>query len=94
MGEECNADVLLVHAPASEEDFHGRGYGKERILVMHNDFIIVGPAADPAGIKGAPPRWRLLKKIAEAQAPFVSRGDDFWHAQDGAGTVEESRDHA
>src|SRR5262245_55466011 len=54
MGQEGNADVLLVHAPASEVTFMEEGYGKDRALVMHNDFIIVGPAADPAGIKGKP----------------------------------------
>src|SRR6185503_9141243 len=49
MGEEGNADVLLVHAPASEVTFMESGFGKDRALVMHNDFIIVGPASDPAG---------------------------------------------
>ena len=55
MGEEGNADVLLVHAPASEVAFMDAGFGKDRFLVMHNDFIIVGPADDPAGIKGLRP---------------------------------------
>lgn len=76
MGEECNADVLLVHAPASEVAFMEKGAGKDRFLVMHNDFIIIGPAADPAGIKGAGSTVEVYQKIAEAQAPFVSRGDD------------------
>ena len=52
MGEDGNADVLLVHAPASEVAFMEAGNGTDRFLVMHNDFIIVGPASDPAGIKG------------------------------------------
>ena len=52
MGEEGNADVLLVHSPEAEAKFMADGYGVDRRLVMHNDFIIVGPAADPAGIKG------------------------------------------
>src|SRR5512138_3183833 len=52
MGEEGNADVLLVHAPASEVTFMDGGSGRDRFLVMHNDFIIVGPASDPARIKG------------------------------------------
>jgi tungstate transport system substrate-binding protein len=76
MGEECNADVLLVHAPASEKTFMEAGNGKDRFLVMHNDFVIVGPAADPAGIKGSATAVEAFQKIAAAQAPFVSRGDD------------------
>ena len=76
MGEDCNADVLLVHAPSSEKDFMDKGAGKERFLVMHNDFIIVGPASDPAGIKGTATAAEALKKISVAAAPFVSRGDD------------------
>ncbi len=54
MGQEGNADVLLVHAPSSEVTFMADGYGKDRFLVMHNDFIIVGPAEDPAAIAGLP----------------------------------------
>src|SRR5574341_1005880 len=76
MGEEGNADVLLVHAPASEKTYMEGGFGAERYLVMHNDFIIVGPAYDPAGIKGMTTAVEALKKIAAAAAPFVSRGDD------------------
>lgn len=76
MGEEGNADVLLVHAPKSEKEFMANGFGLERTLVMHNDYIIVGPAADPAGIKGTAAAPDALKKIAEAKATFVSRGDD------------------
>lgn len=75
MGEEGNADVLLVHAPASEVTFMDGGFGKDRMLVMHNDFIIVGPAADPAGIKGQGPK-DAFAAIYAAGAPFVSRGDD------------------
>src|SRR5512137_5609 len=48
MGEEGNADVLLVHAPKSELEYMDKGFGKDRLLVMHNDYIIVGPSADPA----------------------------------------------
>jgi tungstate transport system substrate-binding protein len=76
MGEEGNADVLLVHAPASEKDFMNNGFGSERELVMHNDFIIVGPASDPAGIKGTATAVDAMGKIAAASAPFASRGDD------------------
>ena len=75
MGEEGNADVLLVHAPASEVTFMESGFGKDRALVMHNDFIIVGPASDPAGIKGKPV-LAALKLISVGSGTFVSRGDD------------------
>ncbi|MBV6395335.1 MAG: Tungstate-binding protein TupA [Anaerolineales bacterium] len=75
MGEEGNADVLLVHAPSSEKTFMENGFGKDRALVMHNDFIIVGPAADPAGIKGMPV-MDAYQAIAASGATFVSRGDD------------------
>jgi tungstate transport system substrate-binding protein len=76
MGEEGNADVLLVHAPSSEVTFMDGGFGKDRMLVMHNDFIIVGPAADPAGIKGQTSAVEAFKAIYKAGAPFVTRGDD------------------
>jgi len=75
MGEEGNADVLLVHAPASEVTFMDGGNGKERFLVMHNDFIIVGPADDPAGIKTLGPKDAFVA-IYNKSVPFVSRGDD------------------
>ena len=75
MGEEGNADVLLVHAPSSEVTFMDVGFGKDCFLVMHNDFIIVGPAADPAGIKGQGPKDAFVA-IYNAGAPFVTRGDD------------------
>ncbi|MEW6240506.1 MAG: substrate-binding domain-containing protein [Chloroflexota bacterium] len=75
MGEEGNADVLLVHAPSSEVTFMEGGNGKDRFLVMHNDFIIVGPAADPAGIRGLSVADSLTA-ISAAGATFVSRGDD------------------
>src|SRR3990172_8533649 len=73
MGRQGNADVLLVHAPEAEETFVAEGYGVNRRLVMHNDFVIVGPADDPAGVRGAP---AALRAIARAEASFVSRGDD------------------
>ena len=75
MGEEGNADVLLVHAPASEVTFMENGFGKDRALVMHNDFIIVGPSADPAQIKGKPV-VDALKLISAGSGTFISRGDD------------------
>jgi tungstate transport system substrate-binding protein len=76
MGEQGNADVLLVHAPASEVTFMENGFGAERKLVMHNDFIIVGPSADPAGIKGTALALDAFQKIALAGSTFISRGDD------------------
>jgi tungstate transport system substrate-binding protein len=75
MGEEGNADVLLVHAPSSEVTFMEGGFGQDRFLVMHNDFILVGPAADPAGIKGLGPKDAFVA-IYNAGAPFVTRADD------------------
>ncbi len=76
MGQEGNADVLLVHSPAAEKTFMSDGYGTDRRLVMHNDFIIVGPAADPAGIKSAGSAVEAFQKIAAAGAMFISRGDE------------------
>jgi len=75
MGEQGNADVILVHSPAAEKDFVANGDGVDRRLVMHNDFIIVGPAADPTGISGKSP-VDALKQIYNSGATFVSRGDE------------------
>jgi tungstate transport system substrate-binding protein len=72
----CDGDVLLVHAKPAEEKFVGDGYGVARHDVMYNDFVIVGPAADPAGVTGMTDAPAALEKIAKAQAPFASRGDD------------------
>lgn len=76
MGEEGNADILLVHSPKAEEAFMQAGFGLERHLIMHNDFVLVGPATDPAGIRNAASTTQALIQIANAAAPFVSRGDD------------------
>jgi tungstate transport system substrate-binding protein len=76
MGEEGNADVLLVHAPKSEEEFMSNGFGKDRAAVMHNDFIIVGPETDPADVRSAFDSLEALKKIYESGSTFISRGDD------------------
>ncbi|MDQ3044502.1 MAG: substrate-binding domain-containing protein [Chloroflexota bacterium] len=76
LGERGEADVLLVHSPAAEEAFMEAGYGAARELVMVNDFIIVGPAADPAGIADAASAVEVMQRIAESEARFVSRGDD------------------
>jgi tungstate transport system substrate-binding protein len=71
-----DGDVLLVHAKPAEEKFVAAGDGVKRFDVMYNDFIIVGPAKDPAGIAGMKDAKAALKKIAQAKAPFASRGDD------------------
>lgn len=76
MGDQGNADVLLVHAPADEVKLVQKGTVINRQLVMHNDFIIVGPPSDPAGIRGVEKAADAFKKIAAKQAIFVSRGDD------------------
>ncbi len=71
-----DGDVLLVHSKPSEEAFVADGFGVQRFDVMYNDFVIVGPAEDPAGIAGSDDVVDALSKIAEAEAPFASRGDD------------------
>jgi len=76
MGEKGEADVLLVHSPDAEKKFVEQGFGVNRRLVMHNDFIILGPASDPAKIKGVKSAREALKKIAAANALFLSRGDN------------------
>ena len=74
--QNCDGDVLLVHAKPAEEAFVRDGYGVKRTDLMYNDFVIVGPKADPAGINGMKDVTTALKKIMEAAAPFASRGDD------------------
>lgn len=76
MGERGEADVLLVHAPDSELQTVAKGAAVDRRLVMHNDFVFVGPENDPAGVKGTKTAAEALKQIAGAKAVFVSRGDD------------------
>lgn len=76
MGEKGDADVMLVHAPESEMALVDKGAAINRQLVMHNDFIIVGPKDDPAGIKNVKDSVEAFKAIAEKQAVFISRGDD------------------
>ena len=75
-GMDGNVDVIFVHAKAREEKFVQDGYGTKRYAVMHNDFVILGPQKDPAAIKGLTDAAAAFKKIAAAQAGFVSRGDD------------------
>jgi tungstate transport system substrate-binding protein len=76
MGQRGEADVLLVHAPASEVTFMKDGYGTNRQLIMHNDYIIVGPAADPGKLKGTGKAVDAFKKIADSKSVFISRGDN------------------
>lgn len=76
LGEAGDVDLLLVHDKKAEEAFVASGFGIERIDVMYNDFVIVGPGADPAVIKGESDAPAALKKIAAAKAVFISRGDD------------------
>ncbi|EKN68531.1 substrate-binding domain-containing protein [Schinkia azotoformans] len=76
MGQNGEADVLLVHAPESEQPLVDSGVVTNYQLVMHNDFIVVGPKEDPAGIKGLTSTVEAFKKIAEDNSLFVSRGDD------------------
>jgi tungstate transport system substrate-binding protein len=75
MGARGEADVVLVHSPAAEEKMVADGKGRNRRIVMHNDFVIVGPASDPAHIRGAS-ATAAMARIAGAKAPFISRGDD------------------
>jgi len=75
-GMDGNVDIIFVHAKEREEEFVADGYGAYRLAVMHNDFVIVGPKADPAGIRGKKDAIRALTMIASKEAPFVSRGDD------------------
>ncbi len=75
ISEKGNIDLVMVHARSLEEKFVAAGYGTERIPLMYNDFVIVGPADDPAGICGMKSATAALKMIAEKSAPFISRGD-------------------
>jgi tungstate transport system substrate-binding protein len=75
MGQKGEADVLLVHSPAAEKKFVAEGYGVNRRIIMHNDFIVVGPAEDPAKIKAVKVTPEVFKKIASAGSLFLSRSD-------------------
>jgi len=76
LGERGDADVLLVHSPAAEDAFMRDGLGASRVAVMHNDFVLIGPPSDPAGIAGATDAPAALRRIARTRAPFASRADD------------------
>jgi len=75
LGQNCDVDVLLVHAPPAEKKYIAAGYGKDRREIMYNDFVIIGPAGDPAGTKGKS-ITDALAAIKAKKAVFVSRGDD------------------
>ncbi len=97
MGRRGEADVLLVHAPAEEQKLVEDGFSASRRLVMHNDFVVVGPPADPARIKGSASSREAFRKIADAGALFLSRGDNSGtHSKEkaiwkGAGVSPEGR---
>lgn len=74
-GKDCNCDALLVHAPPAEKQYVADGYGVDRREVMYNDFVIIGPASDPAGVKGMDVT-KALTTIAKEKAAFMSRGDN------------------
>lgn len=76
MGRDGDVDVVLVHARAAEDKFVADGHGNQRFGVMYNDFVLVGPQSDPAGVKESKRAAAALKKVALASAVFVSRGDD------------------
>ncbi len=75
LGENGDVDLVFVHAKEAEEEFVAKGFGVKRYEVMYNDFIIIGPKGDPAGIIGNDAA-RALKMIAEKKSPFISRGDE------------------
>jgi tungstate transport system substrate-binding protein len=76
IGEDGNADVLLVHSPSAEQAFMDAGHGTRRDAVMYNDFVIIGPASDPAAIKGMTSAADALAQLASTESTFISRGDD------------------
>ena len=76
LGENGDVDIVLVHARQAEDDFVKAGWGVNRRDVMYNDFIIIGPASDPAGIRGMADAAKALSKLAKKKAVFVSRGDE------------------
>lgn len=76
LAKNGDVDVTLVHARASEDKFVAEGHGVDRRDVMYNDFIIVGPSSDPAGVKGSKDVLKAMKKIVDSKAKFISRGDN------------------
>lgn len=76
LGEQGDVDIVFVHAPDAEKAFVEAGFGVKRYPVMHNDFVIIGPENDPAGIAASADASEALKQLAESRAVFISRGDD------------------
>jgi tungstate transport system substrate-binding protein len=76
LASEGEADVVLAHSPKAEEEFMAAGNGESRLIVMHNDFVVVGPADDPAGIVDSPTAAEALERLASAETIFLSRGDE------------------
>jgi tungstate transport system substrate-binding protein len=76
LGESGDVDVVLVHDPGLEEAFVAKGFGVDRRAVMHNDFVVVGPQADPAAVRGAASAVEAFQRLAAGKATFVSRGDE------------------
>ena len=76
IGEQGNADVILLHSPAAEKEFVANGFGIDRRLVMHNDFVIVGPPSDPAALRTQPTLDSVFETIFSSASTFVSRGDE------------------
>ena len=85
LGARGEADVVLAHAPAAEREWMAEGNGSRRVLVMHNEFLIVGPGGDPAGARRSPSAEEAFRTIADAQTLFISRGD-------GSGTHQKERE--
>jgi len=75
IAKQGNVDLVLVHAKSLEEKFVAEGFGTERVALMYNDFVIVGPQSDPAGIKGMKSALEALKRISQKEVTFVTRGD-------------------
>lgn len=76
MAEDGNVDVLLVHAPSAEKELMDKGFGSDRFLIMHNDFVVVGPPDNPAGIIDTSTIFESFQVINDSKSTFVSRGDD------------------
>ncbi len=76
LGRRGDADLLIVHTPVAEEDFMANGHGEARVPIMYNEFVVVGPPDDPAGVADVGTPGRALRAIAEAGQPFLSRGDE------------------
>ena len=76
LGENGDVDVLMVHAPDAEKKFIEQGFGRVRLPVMHNDFVLIGPSGDPSGVKQAQDIAEAMRRIAAGNVAFISRGDD------------------